>query len=394
MQTMTRQGTGMRGVMILMAILISYGSFYPFDFRWHALGMDDFLSFLFTADQQTTRGDIIGNVALFLPYGFAGALAYQGRRDWLGSAFWITLWGFVLAVAIQIVQFWIPERVAAMGDAWLNLAGIVLGLAAGRQVSHVAHRRMLKGDYGHLHLSIPTIVILFWLAYRWFPFVPTLDLQNIKDAVKPLLKYPSFEPIGIFHDAMAWLACFHLVKRTPARHLSGMSLSLLALGVLVVEPIFRHNHLSLANALGLGCAIACLPFLGRRSAPAFLCLGLFVSLAVSGMAPFELARPLNEFHFMPFAGFLEGSMWINSQSLMEKCFFYGALIFLLHDAGSRWRLAGVTVAFWLALIEIGQVFIAERTAEITDPLLAVLIAFAMGLSSGHDREQASRLRGL
>lgn len=390
---MTRSN-GMFGVVLLLAVLISYGSLYPFDFLWHTLSWSEFLAFLFTPDQQTTRGDIVGNVVLFLPYGFAVALSLQGRRAWLGSAFWLGSLGFLLALALQIAQFWVPERVPAIGDAWLNLAGIAIGLVIGRQLSHVAHRRMLKGDYGQLHLSIPLLLILFWLAYRWFPFVPTLDLQNIKDAVKPLLKYPSFEPVGIFHDAMAWLVCFRLVKRTPARRLSGMTLSLLALSVLVAEPLFRHNYLSLTNALGLGLAILALPLLSLRAAPALLCLGLFLAVGLSGLMPFHWAEPANEFRWLPFAGFLDGSMWINSQSLMEKSFFYGSLVFLLHDAGSRWRLAGITVAIWLALIEFAQIFLVGRTPEITDPLLAVLIAFAMGLSTGHDRHQASQIRSL
>lgn len=384
----------MHGVIILLAVLISYGSLYPFEFIWHPIGMDDFLGFLFTPDQQTTKADIIGNIVLFIPYGFAAALGFQGRRDWLAPALLMTVLGFALAVALQILQFWIPERVPAMGDAWWNLLGIVAGLGLGRPFSHLAHRRMLKGDYGQMHLSIPMILVLFWVGYRWFPFVPSLDFQHLKDAVKPLLKYPSFEPVRTFHDLMAWLACFRLLKRTPARRLSTMSVSLLALSVLVTEPLFVNNTLSLNNALGLGLAILLQPLLGSRAAPALLSLGLFVAVAWSGLSPFELAEPHNHFHWLPFSGFLNGSMWLNSASLLEKCFFYGALIFLLHDAGSRWRLAAITVAFWLGLIEIAQVFIAGRTAEITDPLLAILIAYAMGLSAGHDREQASRLRGL
>src|SRR5690606_34705470 len=136
-------------------------------------------------------------------------------RGWVVWAGVLILPGLLLAIGLQIVQFWIAGRVPAMADAGLNLCGILAGIAMALPFRRHHRREPAKGDLLRSHLSIPMVLIALWIAYRWFPLVPSLDLQHLKDGLKPLLRNPDVEIVRVFHDAVAWLVCFRLLTRTP-----------------------------------------------------------------------------------------------------------------------------------------------------------------------------------
>jgi VanZ family protein len=73
--------------------------------------------------------------------------------------------------------------------------------------------------------------------------------------------------------------------------------------------------------------------------------------------------------------------------LLRKMFVYGSAIWLLRTSGVALTIAAVGVATALGAIEIVQRYLPGRTAEITDPLLALGIAYALSLAA---RTRASR----
>jgi VanZ family protein len=283
--------------------------------------------------------------------------------------------GIVLAVALQMVQLWLPDRLPALWDAVLNVPGIALGLALGI----LFERSRLGGSHPTLRTAMlaPMVLALLWIAYQWFPLVPTIDLQTIRSAIKPLLLEPRLDAVRVFHDLVAWLAFFRLLAFTPARRLAPLWLAAGAILILLAQPLFVGNTISANNVAGLAFALVCMPVLGKHYASPLIVAGVFVSLLLSGLRPFELALVPNTFQWIPFSGFLGGSMATNALSLLHKCFFYGAAIYLLRDCGSRPLASAVTVAVWLAIIEGLQVWIVGRTAEITDPLLALMLAWTI-----------------
>ena len=58
--------------------------------------------------------------------------------------------------------------------------------------------------------EIPAILLVSWVSYRLMPFVPGIDLQLLKDSLKPLLLQPQISVLDTFHDFSAWLAVFLL----------------------------------------------------------------------------------------------------------------------------------------------------------------------------------------
>jgi|SRR5207302_2750231 len=75
---------------------------------------------------------------------------------------------------------------------------------------------------------------------------------------------------------------------------------------------------------------------------------------------------------------------------IQKCFWYGSALWLLRAAGwlgCRLARAAIAVAVLLGAIEMIQIHLPRRVAEITDPVLALLLATALGLL---DRSESVR----
>jgi VanZ family protein len=67
-------------------------------------------------------------------------------------------------------------------------------------------------------------------------------------------------------------------------------------------------------------------------------------------------------------------------TFLRKCFWYGSAIWLLRATGWRLARAAVALALLLGAIEVIQIHLPGRVAEITDPLLALILAATLGLS--------------
>jgi hypothetical protein len=139
---------------------------------------------------------------------------------------------------------------------------------------------------------------------------------------------------------------------------------------------------------GAGLAYICSHFLSRYEGRPAVVGGLIVSLLiVRGLAPYQWSRAVNPFSWIPFSGFLKAEREFGMVTFLQKCFWYGSAVWLLAAAGLRLVQAAVAVALLLGAIEVIQVHIPGRVAEITDPLLALILAETLGLL---DRSQNPR----
>lgn len=283
-----------------------------------------------------------------------------------------------------------PGRVAALNDVIANLAGMLLGVLAARLARRFAPSmaRHPAGQAASAALPrtlVPAVLMLLWLAYQWFPLVPTLDLQNMINAVKPLLRAPQVDMVRALHTGVAWLAFFALWGLATPRRMPALALAAAALCIVGAKLLIAGARISPSNIIGLGLAIACLPWRHHRAALPALIIAMFASLFATGLTPFAPLGQAQPFHWIPFYGMLEGSMGLNLMSLIEKCFFYGALIVLTSARSGRPLAAAIAVALCLAVIEAAQMFLPQRTAESTDPILALILGFVIALGAPRGR---------
>jgi hypothetical protein len=92
--------------------------------------------------------------------------------------------------------------------------------------------------------------------------------------------------------------------------------------------------------------------------------------------PFEWLMHYHSFSFVPFSGFLSGSIEQNFLNLFLKVFLYGGLLKILWDIPLKPFSALMAAGFIVGGIEFMQIFMSVgHTPEITDPLLVVIIYY-------------------
>lgn len=357
-------------LLLLTAVGITYGSLYPFDFAPAQVSLERVITIL-VSDWRNELGipNIFANIVLFVPYGLFGALAFPNMPKSIRLLF-ILISAAILAFGIQVVQIWFSGRIPTVADGIINMGGVLLGMVL-TLFSPVRSALLRVDSQARPLYALPLLLLLTWLAYRWLPFVPSLDVFVLKQGLKPLLLHTEWRPLNFIHNLVAWLVFAVLWRQCRFRE---TFLWLVIPGSLLVQVFIANNPVLLHNILAAIIAPA-LWFVFRRvfQRPEIMIVALLIGmLFLQGFRPFEISTP-SSFQWLPFAGFLSGNMLINTSSLLEKLFLYGSLVWLTLDS-TRSRLLSLLLPVAVtAAIEIAQVWLVGRGAEITDPILCALI---------------------
>jgi len=357
---------------LLIVFLISYGSLYPFDFV--QIGNDAFAikEFFQTWGTYTHRGDILANLLLFVPFGVTGVQMLLPKNNHTLVIPFVLVLGLCLAIVLQFGQIYLPSRDANLSDAVLNFVGTIIGVLIA--ISLNTNRTSFAGViYGND--SFPMLILFSWMAYRLMPFVPSIDLQQLKNGIKPIFLFSTWELVRIFHDAISWLVVFYILCRHKQKNLSMPYLSRLIFCCFILEVIIVDNSVSMSNAVGGILALVSwwAFFSYTKKLPVWLATMMVVVLFASGFSPYQQSDTTQEMQLIPFYGFLGGSMLVNTASFLEKFFLYGALIWLFQGVGLKFYWAILITVGVTVCIEVGQIFLVGHLAEVTDPFLVLLI---------------------
>ncbi len=237
------------------------------------------------------------------------------------------------------------------------------------------------------------LLIVSWFAYKLMPFVPSLDWQAIKDSVKPVFLQPVFDWLQFAQTLVGWLLVFYLAGQIiPA--LKKSHLLLLPLACFFLQVLIVNNVVTLANVAGGLTAFAIwLPLGKSRQMPQILLFSVSLLLLLKGLAPFTPTALSTDFHWLPFSGFLSNSMFYNTLQhavFFREILFYGGFIWLLYSLGLNLTKAAMIAVLFLLGIEFAQRYVTQHTAEITDPVLAILIAFTFHLLLKKTTEPAKK----
>jgi len=365
----------MRKVWLTIFGIVGFVSVYPFDFGRTGLDANSFREFLATCCMMTSRGDILGNLVLFLPVGFVGMLAQRQDRDLHVRFSVVLIISIIFALILQVAQFYLPSRDQSLQDVIWNAVGTLAGAGLAPLLGATSHHPSSAAKHATL---VPMMLFGAWIAYRLFPFVPSIDLQLWKDSLNPLLTL-DLRAANVLRDVTAWALAGYLLNRTHNE--AGLDGYLLPLGlaILSLEIIIVANTVNASSLLGLLLGSALWTgFLRRRRAPElWLLAALALSILISGLMPFAVRSVPAEFGWLPFRGFLGGSMYLNSQSALEKLFLYASFVYLCRQLGLSFFLTAFSGATVLGLIEMAQTRMVGHTAEITDPVLLILAALGI-----------------
>ncbi len=367
----------------LTVVAIVYGSLYPFDFRIPANGEGAVIALLRSWKMPPSgRGDFVANVLLYTPLGWFGVLSLPRRISVAVRFLLIVIGGTALSLSIELAQYYDFGRVTAADDVYANLLGTIIGGLAGITL----FRNWRFPPIAAISTKpIPAALLAAWVGYRLYPYVPTIDLHKYWNALKPVIFYPSLSPEGLYRYATIWLTTFALLSELVGARRSLLLAPVFCGGILVARVLIVDTVIGVPEIAGAGVALCLWPVLlllshRRRSAVLFILLG--AAIVVGRLQPFHFQPTAREFGWVPFRGLMTGSIAVNVMSFCEKSFLYGSLLYLFTEAGGRLRTAVLIVGGTLLVTSFAQTYLPGRSAEITDPVMVLLLAAAFTLLRG------------
>ncbi|MFN2287530.1 MAG: VanZ family protein [Chromatocurvus sp.] len=372
----------MRALLVVMAVLIFYGSIYPLTFSAHTYTPERMAQLVDFDLAGESRGNIIANTLLFIPFGVFSAIAASRERRTRGRDLALfSVSGLIVAYLAQVAQVFIASRVPSGADVAWNLVGMVLGLLVG--LALVSSRFRLPTLTGPL--PIPLLLVAGWLAYQWIPFVPTLDLGLLRDNAIALTVRRTPSPFWVFQNTVLWLICYQLVERY-APGIRHRWFPLVTFFVLGMGGLLVGSTVNVDDFAGALCALVLWRILGARWSPAALALLLALAIVGASYLSLTLRETPASFSWIPFSGSLGGNLIINVMATWKKLVLYGLLIWLLLEARLTLTLATIAATILLFVSEWFQVYVKGATPEITDALLALGIGVAMAVHGERPRQ--------
>jgi VanZ family protein len=371
-----------RQLCLLLALLILYGSWFPF--HWIRPHPDDVMWALTDTTVFTGRADLLGNVALFLPWGAAAAgfARVRGRAPWRHAC----ASGLLLALLAQAGQFFELYRDPRWADVLWNSVGAALGalpLAWGR--GWPAARAARGTPATQRSHGPPTLFLIAGsLLVAWLPLWPTLDAQRL------LLHWWPLGSVQAWQGAdAAMLAGLALVGgsaaawRWPRR--PAAAAVFVAGAMLGGQLLVPGSRLSAGGAIGLACGAALAIALQAR--PRAAALAMLALLVAGGLAPFRFQPYPQPLHAWPFEAMVAGPMLTSAQALARDVWLWGWALWmgtrsgwsLWSSTGSGWPLRGLTPALALLALglELAQCWIPSRTPDLSSALLVLITGWVL-----------------
>lgn len=178
----------------LYAGLIAYASLYPF-VPWRIPGVSPLAFFTLPWPRYWTAFDLVSNLLGYIPLGglMFGALVRSGRR--VRPAFWRALVsGSALSLTMELLQNFLPYRVASNVDLGTNVVGTLIGVAIGwclHQQGVVAHWQAARDRWFIGRSAGGLALLLLWPVGLLFPLPVPLGqgqvLERLRGGVSRLL---------------------------------------------------------------------------------------------------------------------------------------------------------------------------------------------------------------
>ena len=367
-------------VAILIAAVILHGSLYPYAFEVPASPIGPVRTLLQSWSKPPSGfGDLAANILLYVPFGFFAVLAINGRSRVL----WVTAAGLTLCIVVELAQYYDAGRVTNMSDVYLNTFGTWLGAMGGAvAVSRPALVGVLSVK------PIPTLLVIAFLGYRLFPYVPTIDLHKYWNALKPLFLHPGASPAAVFHYFALWLVASFLMDQVAGGRKSLVFVAFLMAFVFAAKVLIVSLAVTLPEVVGATLAYAfwiTISGCPRIAAPVVAVI-LCAAITMLRLEPFNFRATPGIFSWLPFRGFLGGSLEINIASFFEKFFLYGSLVWIAVQAGLSFRVATLLVTALLFSTSLAEVYLPGRSAEITDALIALMTGVIFATLARSTRE--------
>jgi len=312
--------------------------------------------------------DEIVNVAIYIPLGMSAFLAFRKfPLRWLTPV----LLAAMLSGCVEMTQLFTPNRNCSTEDLLTNIFGSACGVIVGIVFEKTMPPMRLVGTKAS---DASAVALLFcWFAAMLFPAFPVTGLLSLREKTVAFMHGSLLSPVLLLSVAASWFAAGRLLSaarlRRPVAWLIGSLIFIPAqIAIVTRQPLPVQL---------LGAAAGSALYMVARKSRSVAAGAFLAVLLIRGLAPFHFSAHGQGFEWIPFGGFLNMDWQYGVQVLLEKLFYYGTAIWLLRTAGLKWIFAIGTVTALLAVIEAIQTHIPAHTAEITDPLLALMLGLGL-----------------
>jgi VanZ family protein len=370
-------------ILLIVIVIIVYGSLYPWDFHSTQLAASPVWVLIHswpTAINRFLILDVAVNLLLYIPLGVFAFVAFRQNVGGVVAAGAAIVSGLVLSSSIEMIQLFDDARDCSALDVVCNVTGTGIGVVLGtfhrRWIKHSASRTETASFF---HPSGAVLLTYAWIAYQAFPLFPALSRTRLAAKLHALFDAVSVSPLDTFTYFVDWLVLAQLLAAAVGMAKTRTFLPLLLL-VLPARLFIVGRTLTWSELAGAILACICSYFLNAyRWRPSLSAVLLISVLILRGLAPYHWSSVANPFSWIPFSGFLQANREFSMLTFLRKCFWYGSAIWFLRAAGWRLAQAAVAVALLLGVIEGLQIHLPGRVAEITDPVLALILAATLGL---------------
>ncbi len=372
------------------ALFIIYGSLFPFNFQSSARPWQDLL---LEWNPFTNQADAVDNFLLFVPLGLglcARFASAQGRA-WSGLLSVMTL-----GVGLQYLQLDIPERTASLADVIWNTVGLLGGMLVHRFAGPQIQRLALASEGGQDKFAI--VLLLLWLTYESFPFVPTLDIGLLREHIKSAVYAPPFELQRLVEHCMAALLGGMALMRLRLHPRNGLTLLAAGCVVLLLEVLVPYGALRretmVGICLGLALSLKVAPWSRKQQEWPLLVLALLMyTLTILTISRGQAGAA--GFTFTPFSALLWHSVTREIPPSAYQALALGSLIWagfsskVVQRSPKAWLFS---VLLLMVLLELLRVFVMHAQGD-TNSLAIVLVLFPFALAYSKAERSAAPTAG-
>lgn len=381
-------------LLALFVFLLLAGSLFPWDFQ-AGIGLSSAVVHLFTgwreAVRETSRRDILVNLAIYVPIGFTFYL-WSGWRSRAWQFVGPILAGGLLSFSIETLQHYFPPRVPSLTDVVLNTLSTVAGIA-GAAIFHAlleARQADWRGRYS-VQFSSALLLLGIWVSMSAWPHYAYPLLIGAR--VRALLKPGEWTLSESIDGALPWLLAGCLLAAIGGgKALRWIILPLLPalLLVMLISPGHGFTWSYVAGAAATVLVLSVWPPKSRNVARMLAGLWL-LWIGAKAMSPYiRMDEPL-PFSWVPFQDLLNSKWMPGIATLLTKMWRYGAAYWLLSHSlpkvGRHWILGAV--AIFVTALEIAQMWIPTRSPGLTDPAIALLAGALLWTVDRRYREPVS-----
>ncbi len=366
-------------------LLIVYGTLYPIaQWDWSLGNWSKFLTL--KVPEHVSYADLVMNFIIYIPFGLLFFLALPSSKKTSGKVFLITLLGFCLSTCLEYFQQFLPGRTSSLSDIFLNTVGSMLGALTAQLLAKRQTRTFLT-NWQQQHLShtpyslLGLVAALLWGASQLVPFVPSLEISNLRQGLAPLwhtLNSPDTFKFSKFIIYLLNISAILLILRSSLKKNASSTrlifIFVLLILLLKVPVLTRQLSLEAVSAFFVGLLIYSLFYqlkvsIQKTAALVMLVIAYAYSTLLAGN-PDLPTRPMN---WIPFSQ--QMNTLVGIADLIEQIAVFSAFAYVLTPKtakpGKRYFIiTGSFILLFAFSLEWLQQFKAGRYSDITDVIIA------------------------